>query len=96
MDTATTSHVTPAHSPLSRPRQLVHLGRDHPQRLGLLHLAKQPGAGIFEIGWLARKFEVMKGEGMMGSREGLFAFHAFGVSFSVPSSLPQVVGLGTR
>ncbi|GAA5984869.1 hypothetical protein JCM10908_002430 [Rhodotorula pacifica] len=78
VDTATTSHLTPSHSPLSRPRQLVHLGRDHPQRLGLLHLAKQPGAGIFEIGWLARKFEVMKGEGMMGSREGLFAFHAFG------------------
>lgn len=80
VDTATTSRVTPLDSPLSRPRQLVHLGRDDPQRLGLLHLSKQPGAGIFEIGWLARKFEVMKGEGMMGSREGLFAFHAFGVS----------------
>lgn len=78
VDTATTSRVTPADSPLSRPRQLVHLGRNDPQRLGLLHLSKQPGAGIFEIGWLARKFEVMKGEGMMGSREGLFAFHAFG------------------
>lgn len=79
VDTATTSQLTPAHSPLARPRQLVHLPRDDPQRLGLLHLAKQPGAGVFEIGWLARKFEVMKGEGMMGSREGLFAFHAFGV-----------------
>ncbi|GAA5945282.1 hypothetical protein JCM3775_007421 [Rhodotorula graminis] len=79
VDTATSSMLTPAHSPSSRPRSLVHLAPDHPQRQALLKLVQQKGAVSFEVGWHSRKLEVMRGDGLVGSRaEGLYSYHAYG------------------
>lgn len=76
VDTATTSTPTPTHSPSSRPRQLLHLPRSDPQRQALLKLVDQNRSGL-EVAWNPRKMEVLKGEGMLGYREGLYAYHSF-------------------
>ncbi|GAA5911176.1 hypothetical protein JCM5296_003984 [Sporobolomyces johnsonii] len=77
VDTATTSRVSTNPS-YPRPRELVHLPRDHPRRLALQRLVQQHGSVTFEVGWHARKMEVLRGDGLMGREDGLFAFHAFG------------------
>lgn len=46
VDTATSSMLTPADSPSSRPRSLLHLAQDHPQRQALLKLVQQKGAVV--------------------------------------------------
>ncbi|BGP42401.1 hypothetical protein JCM10450v2_006495 [Rhodotorula kratochvilovae] len=79
VDTATSSMLTPPHSPSPRPRSLLHLARDHPQRQALLKLVQQKGAVSFEVGWHSRKLDVMRGDGLVGShQEGLYSYHAFG------------------
>ncbi|TNY17718.1 hypothetical protein DMC30DRAFT_356710, partial [Rhodotorula diobovata] len=79
VDTATSSMLTPADSPSSRPRSLLHLAQDHPQRQALLKLVQQKGAVSFDVGWHSRKLEVMRGDGLVGSRaEGLYSYHAYG------------------
>ncbi|GAA5839369.1 hypothetical protein JCM11251_003961 [Rhodosporidiobolus azoricus] len=80
VDTATSSRIPPydpSHPPYPRPRQLAHLPRDHPQRQALLKLSSSSGLATFEVGWHARKMEVLKGEGFFGARQGLFAFHSY-------------------
>ncbi|GAA5933817.1 hypothetical protein JCM10213_008602 [Rhodosporidiobolus nylandii] len=81
VDTATSSRLPPydpSHPPYPRPRQLVHLSKDDPQRLALLKLVTQHSAVTFEVGWHSRKMEVLRGDGLIGGQhDGLFAFHAF-------------------
>ncbi|GAA6062416.1 hypothetical protein JCM10212_006051 [Sporobolomyces blumeae] len=77
VDTATTSRLSTQQS-YPRPRELVHLPRDHPRRQALGRLTAQHGSVTFEVGWHARKMEVLRGDGLMGREDGLFAFHAFG------------------
>ncbi|KAJ8292631.1 hypothetical protein OF846_004393 [Rhodotorula toruloides] len=76
VDTATTSTLTPYYSPSTRPRQLLHLPRTDTQRQALLKLVDQNRSGL-EVAWNPRKMEVLKGEGMLGYREGLYAYHSF-------------------
>ena len=61
-----------------RPRELVHLANDHPRRQALQRLTAQRGLVTSEVGWHARKMEVLRGDGLIGREDGLFAFHAFG------------------
>lgn len=62
-----------------RPRTLVHLARDDPHRQALQRLVALNGVVSGEMGWHARKMEILRGDGMMGREEGLCAYHAFGV-----------------
>ncbi|GAA5939645.1 uncharacterized protein JCM15063_005242 [Sporobolomyces koalae] len=77
VDTATVSRAS-THSSYPRPRELVHLPLDHPRRQALGRLTAQRGLVTSEIGWHARKMEVLRGDGLIGREDGLFAFHAFG------------------
>ncbi|GAA6033129.1 hypothetical protein JCM8097_002957 [Rhodosporidiobolus ruineniae] len=79
VDTATTSRLPPYdpyHPPFPRPRQLTHLHKDDPQRQALLKLVSTHSAVTFEIGWHSRKMEILRGDGLMGVGEGLYAYHS--------------------
>ncbi|GAA5860113.1 hypothetical protein JCM8547_009184 [Rhodosporidiobolus lusitaniae] len=84
VDTATTSRLPPSASdpslpPYPRPRQLLHLPRDHPHRQALLKLFAQPQNMTMEVGWHSRKLEIMRGDGFLGNTpKGLYSFHSFG------------------
>ncbi|GAA5898921.1 uncharacterized protein JCM6883_003472 [Sporobolomyces salmoneus] len=77
VDTATISRLSsdPAYP---RPRELIHLPSNHPRRQALQRLTSQRGLVTSEVGWHARKMEVLRGDGLIGREDGLFAFHAFG------------------
>ncbi|GAA6005254.1 hypothetical protein JCM11491_002636 [Sporobolomyces phaffii] len=77
VDTATISRAS-THPSYPRPRELVHLPLDHPRRQALGRLTAQRGLVTSEVGWHARKMEVLRGDGLIGREDGLFAFHAFG------------------
>ncbi|GAA5911227.1 hypothetical protein JCM6882_004068 [Rhodosporidiobolus microsporus] len=80
VDTATSSRIPlydPSVPPYPRPRQLAHLPRDHPKRQALLKLSSSSSLASFEVGWHARKMEVLKGEGFFGARQGIYGFHAW-------------------
>ncbi|GAA5869601.1 hypothetical protein JCM16303_000522 [Sporobolomyces ruberrimus] len=77
VDTATISRISNDAS-YPRPRELVHLAPDHPRRQALQRLTAQRGLVTSEVGWHARKMEVLRGDGLIGREDGLFAFHAFG------------------
>lgn len=47
--------------------------------MALQRLADLNGVVSGEIGWHARKMEVLRGDGMMGREDGLFAFFAYQV-----------------
>ncbi|SCV70306.1 BQ2448_1700 [Microbotryum intermedium] len=78
VDVATSSVLD--RSPAARgPRKLVHLSQKDPHRQALLRLYEQNGSVATETGWHARKMEVIRGDGMMGREEGLYAYQAFSV-----------------
>ncbi|KDE07427.1 hypothetical protein MVLG_02294 [Microbotryum lychnidis-dioicae p1A1 Lamole] len=78
VDVATSSVLD--RSPTARgPRKLVHLPQNDPHRQALLRLYEQNGSVATETGWHARKMEVIRGDGMMGREEGLYAYQAFSV-----------------
>ncbi|KAI5476339.1 hypothetical protein MNV49_007852 [Pseudohyphozyma bogoriensis] len=73
VDTGVTSYVTEEGE-----RKLKHLPREDDRRAALLTYANSNGVVGGDVGWHMRKMEVLRGEGMMGREDGLYAFHALG------------------
>lgn len=59
------------------PRVLSHLPRDSPRRQALQRLHNLNGVVSGDLGWHSRKMEILRGDGMMGREDGLYAFHSY-------------------
>lgn len=68
---------TDPHSSFQRPRKLTHLPRNSSRRQALQRLSNLNGVVSGDLGWHSRKMEVLRGDGMSGKEDGLYAFHSY-------------------
>lgn len=58
-------------------RNLITLEATDPRHITLLSMARANGNVSTNIGWHARKMEVLEGLGMLGREDGIYGFHAY-------------------